>query len=126
MMYNDKGGYGPTVGDALTELFGPGAAATATGPAPADAKPPTAQPPAAGQQPPAAPPQQGQAPEVPVPVAAVPGGAVQLSPAKAAALQDVNAALDAVQQAQRGGNFADYGNALQKLDDAMNKYRDTK
>ncbi|MDX1874413.1 UPF0182 family protein [Mycolicibacterium sp. 120266] len=126
MMYNDKVGYGPTVGDALTELFGPGAAATATGPAPADAKPPTAQPPAAGQQPPAAPPQQGQAPEVPVPVAAVPGGAVQLSPAKAAALQDVNAALDAVQQAQRGGNFADYGNALQKLDDAMNKYRDTK
>lgn len=126
MMYNDKVGYGPTVGDALTELFGPGAAATATGPAPADAKPPTAQPPAAGQQPPAAPPQQGQAPEVPVPVAAVPGGAVQLSPAKAAALQDVNNALDAVQQAQRGGNFADYGNALQKLDDAMNKYRDTK
>lgn len=125
MMYNDKVGYGPTVGDALTELFGPGAAATATGPAPADAKPPTA-PPAAGQQPPAAPPQQGQAPEVPVPVAAVPGGAVQLSPAKAAALQDVNNALDAVQQAQRGGNFADYGNALQKLDDAMNKYRDTK
>ena len=51
---------------------------------------------------------------------------VQLSPAKAAALQDVNNALEAVQQAQRDGNFADYGNALQKLDDAMNKYRDTK
>ncbi|CDO10255.1 transmembrane protein [Mycolicibacterium cosmeticum] len=125
MMYNDKVGYGPTVGDALTEIFGQGAAATATGPAPADAKPPTA-PPAAGQQPPAAPPRQGQAPEVPVPVAAVPGGGVQLSPAKAAALQDVNNALDAVQQAQRDGNFADYGSALQKLDDAMNKYRDTK
>lgn len=125
MMYNDKVGYGPTVGDALTEIFGQGAAATATGPAPADAKPPTA-PPAAGQQPPAAPPRQGQAPEVPVPVAAVPGGGVQLSPAKAAALQDVNNALEAVQQAQRDGNFSDYGNALQKLDDAMNKYRDTK
>ena len=34
MMYNDKVGYGPTVRDALTELFGPGADATATGPAP--------------------------------------------------------------------------------------------
>jgi uncharacterized membrane protein (UPF0182 family) len=125
MMYNDKVGYGPTVGDALTEIFGQGAAATATGPAPADAKPPTSPPPA-GQQPPAAPPRQGQAPEVPVPVAAVPGGGVSLSPAKAAALQDVNSALEAVQQAQRDGNFADYGNALQKLDDAMNKYRETK
>lgn len=72
-------------------------------------------------------PQQGQAPEVPTPVAAVPGaGPVQLSAAKAAALQDVNNALDAVQQAQRGGNFADYGAALQRLDDAMNKYRDAK
>ncbi|MGH3580371.1 MAG: UPF0182 family protein, partial [Mycobacterium sp.] len=127
MMYNDKVGYGPTVGDALTEIFGPGAAATATGPAPADgsgAKPLATPPPAA--QVPAAPPQQGQAPEVPVPVGAVPGGGVQLSTAKAAALQDVNAALDAVQQAQRTGNFADYGGALQKLDDAMNKYREAK
>ncbi|MHA3023091.1 UPF0182 family protein [Mycobacterium sp. BMJ-28] len=126
MMYNDKVGYGPTVGDALTEIFGPGAAATATGPAPADvpgAKPP-ASPPAA--QPPATPPRQGQAPEVPVPVAALPGGGAQLSAAKAAALQDVNTALEAVQQAQHNGNFADYGDALQKLDDAMNKYRDTK
>ncbi len=34
MMYNDKVGYGPTVKDALTELFGPGADATASGPAP--------------------------------------------------------------------------------------------
>ena len=45
MMYNDRVGYGPTVRDALTELFGPGADATATGPAPADpvnGKPPAA------------------------------------------------------------------------------------
>lgn len=126
MMYNDKVGYGPTVGDALTEIFGPGAAATATGPAPTDvpgAKPP-ASPPAA--QTPATPPQQGQAPEVPVPVGAIPGGGVQLSTAKAAALQDVNTALDAVQQAQHTGNFSDYGAALQRLDDAMNKYREAK
>src|SRR6478609_4374564 len=65
MMYNDKVGYGPTVRDALTELFGPGADATATGPAPTgpvangqpqavppagDGQPPTGQPP--GQRPP--------------------------------------------------------------------------
>ncbi len=62
MMYDDKVGYGPTVRDALTELFGPGADATATGPAPAN--PPGGRPPAAqadGQ--PAAPPanQEGSA-----------------------------------------------------------------
>jgi uncharacterized membrane protein (UPF0182 family) len=44
MMYNDKVGYGPTVRDALTELFGQGADATATGPAPTDL--PNGQPPA--------------------------------------------------------------------------------
>ena len=57
MMYNDKVGYGPTVRDALTELFGPGAGATATGPAPTDlpnGQPPAAAPPTDGQ--PAAPP----------------------------------------------------------------------
>src|SRR6478735_7702240 len=74
MMYNDRVGYGPTVRDALTELFGPGADATATGPAPAN--PPSGRPPAAPQadgQPAAAPPdQQGRAPEVPSPVAGVP------------------------------------------------------
>ena len=61
---------------------------------------------------------------MPTPIAAVPpGGPTQLSAAKAAALQEVTAALDAAQQAQKGGNFADYGQALQRLDDAMNKYR---
>ena len=54
MMYNDKVGYGPTVSDALTELFGPGAGATATGPEPTNAP--------AGQQPPPAAPQGQQAP----------------------------------------------------------------
>ena len=44
MMYNDKIGYGPTVGDALTKLFGPGAAAAATGIEPTDAgAPPNAE-----------------------------------------------------------------------------------
>ena len=130
MMYNDKIGYGPTVRDALIDLFGAGADATATGPAPTDvpagqqsaARPPT------NQQPAATPPvnRPGQAPQAPqpeVPVAVPPTGPTQLSAAKAAALQDVNAALDALQQAQSGGDFAQYGEALQRLDDAVKKYQ---
>jgi len=118
MMYNDKVGYGPTVRDALNGIFGPGAGATATGPAPTDL-PPGAPPPAAAA---------GAAPAVPAPAVAVPpsGAPEALSAAKSAALQDVNTALDAVRQAQQSGNFAQYGSALQKLDDAMNKYRETK
>src|SRR6476660_2518701 len=130
MMYEDRVGYGPTVRDALTELFGPGADATATGPAPANpvTGQPAAVPPSSDGQPAAAPPpSQGQAPEVPMPIAVPPGaGAVQLSAAKAAALQDVQSALDSVRQAQQGGHFADYGQALQRLDDAMKKYSSTK
>src|SRR6185503_1261162 len=126
MMYNDKVGYGPTVRDALTELFGPGADATATGPAPTDlpgGQPPAAAPSPDGQQPAAPPANQGQAPEVPTPIAVPPGaGPLQLSGAKAAALQEVQSALDGVRQAQQGGDFAAYGQALQRLDDAMKKY----
>ena len=55
MMYNDRVGYGPTVSDALDKLFGPGAGATATGPAPVAGQPPAAPPPSDGQ-PPAQPP----------------------------------------------------------------------
>jgi uncharacterized membrane protein (UPF0182 family) len=51
---------------------------------------------------------------------------MQLSGPKASALQEVQSALDAVRQAQRGGNFADYGSALQRLDDAMTKYNNAK
>jgi uncharacterized membrane protein (UPF0182 family) len=66
-------------------------------------------------------------PEVPTPIAVPPGaGSTQLSAAKAAALQEVNSALDAVHQAQQSGNFSDYGQALQRLDDAMNKYTSAK
>ncbi|MGE2720994.1 UPF0182 family protein [Mycolicibacterium celeriflavum] len=128
MMYNDKVGYGPTVRDALTELFGPGADATATGPAPlagTGGQQPAAQPPADGQPPAGRTPanQEGRAPEVPTPAAVPPSGPVQLSGPKAAALQEVNTALDALRQAQQGGDFAEFGEALQRLDDAMEKYQ---
>ena len=114
MMYGDKVGYGPTVRDALDGIFGAGAGATATGPAPAPGQstpPPVKSPPA-----------QAAVPEVPTPVAAVPPGSVTISNAKAAALQEIKTAMDAVKQAQQSGNFSDYGAALQKLSDAMTKY----
>ena len=60
-----------------------------------------------------------------MPVVAPPGGPVQLSAAKAAALQEINTALDGLQQAQQGGDFGRYGEALQRLDDAVKKYQST-
>lgn len=120
MLYGDKVGYGPTVRDALDGIFGAGAGVTATGPAPTGPVPPAGQP--HPQKP------EGPAPEVPVAVVppSTPGNAVQISAAKAAALADVQAAMNAVQQAQRNGNFAEYGQALQRLDDAMTKYDNAK
>ncbi|MGB0971822.1 MAG: UPF0182 family protein, partial [Mycobacterium sp.] len=102
MMYNDKIGYGPTVRDSLIDLFGPGADATATGPAPTEAPAgkPAAAPAPANQQPSAPAPanRPGQSPQAQpeAPTAVPPAGPTQLSGAKAAALQDVNAALDAL------------------------------
>ncbi|MGE2713207.1 UPF0182 family protein [Mycolicibacterium litorale] len=131
MFYNDQVGYGPTVRDALTDLFGPGADATATGPAPTnlpEGQQPAARPPADGEQPAAQPPanQAGQAPAPPPAAAVPPSGPQQLSEAKAAALQDVQEAMSGLQDAQRDGNFAEFGEALQRLDDAMNKYSQTR
>ncbi len=119
MMYNDKIGYGPTVGDALTGLFGPGAGATAAGIAPTDAGAP-ANPPQVSPTPadPAAPPAATPPPP--------PAAATVLSPAKAAALHEIQTAIAAVRDAQKKGDFAGYGAALQQLDDAINKFNNAK
>lgn len=124
MMYNDKVGYGPTVSTALDGIFGPGAGATATGPAPANTggQPPAARP---ADTPAAAPPPPANSPEVPTPPVAVPppsGVPATLSPAKAAALQEIESAMTAVRDAQQSGNFAQYGAALQRLDEAMTRF----
>jgi len=120
MMYNDKIGYGPTVSDALTGLFGPGAGATAAGIAPTEAGAPASPPPGAS------PPADGVPPPAAAAVPPSPNGAVTLSPGKAAALKDVEAALGAARDAQKSGDFAAYGSALQRLDDAITKYDNTK
>jgi uncharacterized membrane protein (UPF0182 family) len=49
-----------------------------------------------------------------------------LSPAKAAALKDVETAMGAARDAQKSGDFGAYGSALQRLDDAINKYNAAK
>jgi uncharacterized membrane protein (UPF0182 family) len=51
---------------------------------------------------------------------------VTLSPAKAAALQEIQAAIGAARDAQKKGDFAAYGAALQRLDDAITKYNNAK
>lgn len=115
MMYNDKIGYGPTVSDALTELFGPGAGAAATEIAPTDAGAPANSP-----RPAPVPPKAGAA-TPPAPPAADTG----LSAAKAAALRDIESAISAARDAQKKGDFAGYGAALQRLDDAIEKFNTT-
>lgn len=121
MMYNDKVGYGPTVRDALTGLFGPGAGDAATGIQPTDAGVPA--------NPPANPPPPTATPGAPPPTAVVPpppDGVATLSPAKAAAMQEIQAAIGAARDAQKKGDFAAYGAALQRLDDAITKFNNAK
>ena len=57
---------------------------------------------------------------------APPAGNAGLSPAKVAALHEIEAAINAVRETQRRGDFAAYGSALQRLDDAMAKFNSTK
>ena len=121
MMYNDKIGYGPTVSDALTGLFGPGAGATAAGIAPTEQGAPASEP---GHAPPDASPAAGPPAAAAIPPS--PNGAVTLSPARAAALKDIEAAISSARDAQKKGDFAAYGTALQRLDDAINKFNATK
>jgi uncharacterized membrane protein (UPF0182 family) len=120
MMYNNDIGFAPTVSDALDKLFGPGAGAAATGIEPTEGAPPkppgNAPAPVVGPGPPAP----------PTAVPPVPEGTVTLSAAKAAALQEIEAALGAAREAQKKGDFGAYGAALQRLDDAINKYNNTK
>jgi uncharacterized protein len=121
MMYNNDIAFAPTVSDALDKLFGPGAGAAATGIEPTEGGVPSKAPPV--------PPVPAVGPGPPGPPTAVPpapDGTVTLSAAKAAALQDIQAAISAARDAQKKGDFAAYGAALQRLDEAITKFNDTK
>ena len=80
--------------------------------------------------PPASAPTPAGAPGTPPPPAAAvppaPDATATLSPAKAAALQDIQVAIGAARDAQKKGDFAAYGTALQRLDDAITKFNNTK
>jgi uncharacterized membrane protein (UPF0182 family) len=41
-------------------------------------------------------------------------------------MQEIQSAMGAVRDAQRSGNFAQYGAALQRLDEAMGKFDSAK
>jgi uncharacterized membrane protein (UPF0182 family) len=121
MMYNNDIAFAPTVSDALDKLFGPGAGAAATGIEPAEGGAPP--------KPAANPPVPAVGPGPPTPPAAVPpvpDGTVNLSAAKAAALQEIQAAISAARDAQKKGDFSAYGAALQRLDEAITKFNNTK
>jgi uncharacterized membrane protein (UPF0182 family) len=55
-----------------------------------------------------------------------PDGTTTLSSAKAAALQEIQAAIGAARDAQKKGDFAGYGSALQRLDDAITKFNNAR
>src|SRR5262249_40398926 len=121
MMYNDKIGYGPTVGDALNGLFGPGAGAAATGIEPTEGGAPP--------KPVANPPVPAVGPGMPAPPTAVPpspDGTVTLSAATAAPLQEIQSAVGGARDAQKKGAFGASGAALQRLDDAITKFNNAK
>jgi uncharacterized protein len=93
VFYNDQVGFGPSLSEALDEVFGPGAGAGAT---------PT---PGGGGSPPAA---------------DAPGGA---SPALAAATAELQAALGQVRSAQQSGDLGSLGQALTALDTAVKNFQ---
>jgi uncharacterized protein len=105
-------GYSNTLAGALDEVFGSGAGEIATdsgeGPTPPD--------------------EDGDATPTPTPIPTPPpdGGGTGESPDVDAALADVDAALDALADAQAGRDFAAQGQALEDLDTAVRAYQDAK
>ncbi|MDG3013081.1 UPF0182 family protein [Corynebacteriales bacterium D3-21] len=107
-------GYAPALAEALSQVFGPGAANSATAPSPE----PQPQSPAPGQ--PATPPTSPTTPSpeptpAPAPTAPAPAG-------EAAAVGQLNAALQNLSKAQSSGDFNAYGQALAQLQTAIDNY----
>ncbi len=97
-------GYAPTLAEALDQVFGSGTGSSATRPS----GEPAAQPETGGQTTPA-----------PTPAPPAPGQ----TPDKAAAVAELDAALANLQSAQAGGDFKAYGEALDRLQRAVNAYQ---
>ena len=124
-MYNDKGRLRPTVSTALDGIFGRAPAPPPPARRPANAPVVRRRGARRTSRPGTSPGECSRGADADRGGAAA-GGVTALSPAKSGALQELQTALGAVKDAQRSGNFAQYGAALQRLDDAMNKYEAAK
>jgi uncharacterized membrane protein (UPF0182 family) len=105
--YGDRVGYADTLAEALDQVFGAGAGESANDSG--DTPTPT--------------PDEGDAPETtaPSPTPAPDGGAS--TPELDQAVTDMNAALEALANAQRNGDFAGQGQALEDLQRAVDAYQ---
>jgi uncharacterized membrane protein (UPF0182 family) len=112
--FGESVGYADTLKEALDQVFGAGAGeAAAGGPAPAPTTP---------------------APETPAPTTAAPAtptappadGGTPTTPDMDAAVSDIQSALQHLQTAQRDGDFAGQGQALEDLQTAVDKYQKAK
>ena len=113
--YGDRVGYADTLAQALDQVFGAGAgeAATDSGDIPdltEDASEPADQP---------------DAPATPAPVPPVDGGTgdTPSTPEMQTAVEAINSALQALEDAQRNGDFAGQGQALEALQAAVDAYQ---
>jgi uncharacterized protein len=108
--YGDKVGYGNTLEDALDQVFGAGAGEAAVGGGTGSGGTPT------------------QAPATPTPTAPTTtppadGDGSSGNAAMDQAVTEIQAALQALQTAQRNGDFAGQGTALQQLQTAVEAYQ---
>ncbi len=113
--FGDRIGYANTLAEALDQVFGPGAGVVASD---ADAVPDdvTEDEDVPGEETPADP--------SPVPLPEDDEGGEAATPDTEQAVDDINAALNRLREAQQGGSFADQGQALEDLDVAVRAYQD--
>ncbi|MDT0277656.1 UPF0182 family membrane protein [Blastococcus goldschmidtiae] len=112
--FGDRIGYANTLAEALDQVFGPGAGVVASD---ADAVPDdvTEDEDVPGEETPADP--------SPVPLPEDDEGGEAATPDTEQAVDDINAALNRLREAQQGGSFAEQGQALEDLDVAVRAYQ---
>lgn len=114
--YGDRVGYADTLAEALDQVFGPGAGESAV-----DSDDTGVDGDASGDLPETP---ETPAPETPVDPPVNGGGDTPSTPQMADAVADMNAALEALATAQRDGDFAGQGQALEDLQAAVTAYQE--
>jgi uncharacterized membrane protein (UPF0182 family) len=105
--FGDRIGYADTLEEALDQVFGAGAGESATD----------------GEAPPTDDPTDPTEPTTPPPPTAPPADGGGTNPGLDQAVTDINAALDALADAQRSGDFGAQGQALEDLQAAVEAYQ---